>query len=51
VVEVLRAPERDVFRQIKASNRSNIGNIARFGNAEMAEKGRSERGMTFATGC
>jgi hypothetical protein len=51
VVEVLRAPERGIFRQRKAPKRSNIGNIASFGNAAMAEKDRSGRGLTFATGC
>jgi hypothetical protein len=51
VVEVHRAPERGIFRQIKAQNRRNTGSISRFCNAELAEKTRSGRGLTFTTGC
>ena len=49
--KVLRAPEREIFRQIKAPNCRDTGGISRFGNAELAEKIRSGRGLTFATGC
>jgi hypothetical protein len=38
VVEVLHAPEREVFRQVEAPNRRSVGNAARFGNEEMEEK-------------
>ena len=31
--------EQVIFRQIKAQNRSDIGNISRFCNAELAKKG------------
>jgi len=40
-----------MFRQIKAPNRSNTVCLPRFGNAELAEKIRPRRGLTFATGC
>jgi len=49
VVEVSRQRERAIFRQIKAQDRWNIGD--RSCNAELAEKGRSEQGSTFTTGC
>ena len=51
VVKVLRERGREVFRQIKAPNRRHTGSIPRFGNAELAEKIRPRRGLTFATGC
>jgi hypothetical protein len=51
VAEVRRKRERVIFRQIKAGNRRNIGNISRFFNAELAKKGRSQLGSTFAKGC
>jgi hypothetical protein len=43
--------KREIFRQIKALDRSNIGNISRFSNAELAEKIRFRRGPPFTTGC
>ena len=49
-MEVLREREREILRQIKAPNRRNTGSISRFGNAELAEKIRPRRGLTFATG-
>jgi hypothetical protein len=51
VVKVRSRWEREIFRQIEALDRSNIGNIARFGNEELAEKIRFRRGPTFTTGC
>jgi len=39
------------IRQIKAPNRRNTASMPRFGNAEMAEKIRPRRGLTFSTGC
>jgi len=51
VVEVHRERKREIFRQIKAPNRRNTGSISRFGNAELAEKIRFRRGLTFTTGC
>ena len=52
VVEVLRERGGQIFRHIfiKAPNRRNTGSIPRFGNAELAEKIRPRRGLTFATG-
>jgi hypothetical protein len=43
--------ERGIFGQIKAENRRNIRDLARFSNADLAEKARAERGASFATGC
>ena len=43
--------ERGIFRQIKAPGPGIPGVFWGFGNAELAEKIRSRRGMTFATGC
>jgi hypothetical protein len=43
--------ERRVFGQIKAENRRNIRDLARFSNADLDKKARSERGASFATGC
>jgi len=51
VVEVSRQRERAIFRQIKAQDRWNSGDILRSRNAELAEKGRSQQGSTFTTGC
>jgi len=51
VVEVSRQRERAIFRQIKAQDRWNIGDIWRSCNAELAENGRSQQGSTFTTGC
>ena len=51
VVKVDHERERAIFRQIKAQNRRNIGDLSRFCNAELAEKGRSQRGSSFTTGC
>jgi len=51
VVEVSRQRERAIFRQVKAQYRWNIGDISRSCNAERAEKGRSQQGSTFTTGC
>jgi len=51
VVKVHRERKRGIFRQIKAQNRRNIGNISRFCNAELAEKTRFRRGLTFTAGC
>jgi len=49
-VEVSRQRERAIFRQIKAHNRWNIGDIPRSCHAELAENGRSQQGSTFTTG-
>jgi len=49
-VEVHRERKRGIFRQIKAQDRRNIGNISRFCNAEVAEKTRFRRGLTFTAG-
>jgi len=51
VVEVSRHRERAIFRQIKAQERWDIGDISRSCNAELAENGRSQQGSTFSTGC
>jgi cystathionine beta-lyase/cystathionine gamma-synthase len=51
VVKVARPRERGIFSQIKAENRRNIRDLARFSNADLAEKAHSERGASFATGC
>jgi hypothetical protein len=51
VVKVGRMRERGIFGQIKAENRRNIRDLARFSNADLAEKARSERDASFATGC
>jgi len=50
VVEVSCQRERAIFRQIKAQDRWNIGDISRSCNAELVEKGRSQQGSTFTTG-
>ncbi|MCP3997045.1 MAG: hypothetical protein GY722_18575 [bacterium] len=50
-MKVSRMREREIFRQIKAQNHSHTGVFRGFCNAEMAEKIRSQRGSTFATGC
>jgi len=50
MVEVSRQRERGIFRQIKAQDRWDIGDISRSCNAELAEKGRSQQGSTFTTG-
>jgi hypothetical protein len=50
VVKVDRMRERGIFGQIKAENRRNIRDLARFSNADLAEKARSERGAHFTTG-
>ncbi len=41
VVEAPRAPGREVFRQLEAPSRKNIGSTARFGDERTAEEGRS----------
>ncbi len=51
VVKVGRMREGGIFGQIKAENRRNIRDLARFSNADLTEKARSERGESFATGC
>jgi hypothetical protein len=51
VVKVARLRERGIFGQIKAEYRRNIRDLARFSNADLAEKARSEHGASFATGC
>jgi hypothetical protein len=51
VVKVSRWREREICHQIKAENRRNIRDLARFSNAELVEKVRSQRGLSFATGC
>jgi len=51
VVEVSRQRERAIFRQIKAQDRWNIGDVSRSCNAELAKKGRSQQISTFITGC
>ena len=51
VAEVLRDRGREILRQIKAPKRRNAGSIPSFGNAELAEKIRPRRGLTFATDC
>jgi len=51
VVEVSRQREGAIFRQIKAQDRWNIGDIPRSCNAELAGKGRSQQGSTFTTDC
>jgi hypothetical protein len=43
--------ERGLFGQIKAENRRNIQDLAKFSNADLAEKARSEHGASFAMGC
>jgi len=50
VAKVGRMRERGIFGQIKAENRKKIRDLARFSNADLAEKARSERGASFATG-
>jgi hypothetical protein len=50
VAKVARLRERGIFGQIKAENRRNIRDLARFPNADLAEKARSERGASFAMG-
>jgi hypothetical protein len=51
VVKVSRWREREIFHQIKAEKRRNIRDLARFSNAELVEKVRSQRGLSFVTGC
>jgi hypothetical protein len=48
VVKVARLRERGILGQIKAENRSNIRDLARFSNADLAAKAPSERGAGFA---
>ncbi len=51
VVKVSRLQEREIFRQIQAPNLETTGVFRGFGNAELTEKIRSQRGLSFATGC
>ena len=51
MVKVSRLREREIFRQIQAPNHRHTGVFRGFGNAELAEKIRSQRGLSFATGC
>ena len=50
-MKVNRRRGREIFRQIKAQNHSHTVVFRGFCNAELAEKIRSRRGLTFATGC
>jgi hydroxyacylglutathione hydrolase len=51
VAEVHRDREREILRQIEAEDPTNTGSIRGSDNEELAEKIRSRRGLTFATGC
>jgi hypothetical protein len=50
VAKIDRMRERGIFGQITAENRRNIRDLARFSNADLAEKARSERGASLAAG-
>ncbi len=51
VAEVWRRRELRIFRRIEARKPQAIRESSRFSNEESAEKARSQRGETFATGC
>ena len=45
-----RRREREIFRQIQARNHRHTGVFRGFRNAELAEKIRSQRGLSFTPG-
>ena len=51
MVEVLRVESEGFFVRSRRRAPGIPGVFRGFGNAELAEKIRSRRGMTFATGC
>ena len=48
-MKLSRTREREIFRQIKARNHSHTVVFRGFRNAELAEKIRSQRGLSFYT--
>ncbi len=49
-MKLSRRRERELFRQIKAWNHRHTGVFRGFRNAELAEKIRSRRGLSFTPG-